>query len=247
MNFKEIVQPSSLEEAYDYRANHQKAVIIGGGVFLRLQKRNAELGVDLSRLPLSYLKEEDNEFHIGSMTTLREIETSNILPQCIVESVRQIGGVGLRNMVTIGGSVCGKYPFSDINTALLSLGAKLVFFKKGEISMERFLGENYVLNDILTSIVVPKVEYSTCRYFKHTYTDFSLVNLSVASGEKVRIAVGARPGRSVVVPDINTGHTPEELLAQIEFKDDIRGSGAYRRHIAEVMLSEILEEGLLWK
>ncbi|MDP3387963.1 MAG: FAD binding domain-containing protein [Eubacteriales bacterium] len=247
MNFKEIVQPSSLEEAYEYLANHQKAVIIGGGVFLKLQKREAELGIDLSRLPLSYLKEDEKEHHIGSMTTLREIEISSILPQCMVESVRQIGGVGLRNMVTIGGSVCGKYPFSDINTALLSLGARLVFFKKGEISMERFLGENYVLNDILTSIVVPKVEYSTCRYFKHTYTDFSLVNLSVASGENVRIAVGARPGRSVVVPDINTGHTSEELLARIEFKDDIRGSGAYRRHIAEVMLTEILEEGLLWK
>lgn len=247
MNFKEIVQPSSLEEAHEYLANHQKAVIIGGGVFLKLQKREAALGIDLSLIPLSFVKEEDKEFHIGSMTTLREIETSSILPQCMVESVRQIGGVGLRNMVTIGGSICGKYPFSDINTALMSLGAKLVFFKKGEISMERFLSENYVLNDILTSIVVPKVEYSTCRYFKHTYTDFSLVNISVASGESIRIAVGARPGRSVIVSDINTGHTPEELLAQVEFKDDIRGSGAYRRNIAEVMLSEILEEGLLWK
>ncbi|HBH13429.1 MAG: Putative FAD-binding subunit of oxidoreductase [Clostridiales bacterium 38_11] len=247
MNFKEIVQPSSLEEAYEFLANHQKSVIIGGGVFLRLQKREADLGIDLSHLSLSYINNGAREYHIGAMTTLRDIETSGFLPKCMVESVRQTGGVGLRNMVTIGGSVCGKYPFSDINTALLSLGARLIFFKKGEIAMERFLGGNYMLNDILISIVVPKVDYSTCRYFKHTYTDFSLVNISVSSGENVRIAVGARPGRSVLVQDINTKHTSEELLDQIEFKDDIRGSGAYRRHIAEVMLSEILEEGLLWK
>lgn len=247
MNFKEIVQPSSLEEACKVLANHHKAVIIGGGVFLRLQKREAELGIDLSRLNLSYIKEDEKVFHIGSMTTLRDVETSGNLPRCLVESVRQIGGVGLRNMVTVGGSVCGRYPFSDINTALLSLGARLIFSNKGEISLEQFLDENYVLNDILTSIVVPKAEYSTCRYFKHTYTDFSLVNLSVASGDNIRIAVGARPGRAMLVSDINTGHTAEELLAHIEFKDDIRGSGAYRRHIAEVMLSEVLEEGLLWK
>lgn len=247
MNFKEIVQPSSLEEACEVLANHPKAVIIGGGVFLRLQKREVELGIDLSRLNLSYIKEDEMVFHIGAMTTLRDIETSANLPQCLVESVRQIGGVGLRNMVTVGGSACGRYPFSDINTALLSLDARLIFSKKGEISLEQFLDENYILNDILTSIIVPKVEYSTCRYFKHTYTDFSLVNLSVASGDDIRIAVGARPGRSTLVPDINTGHTAEELLALIEFKDDIRGSGAYRRHIAEVMLSEVLEEGLLWK
>jgi CO/xanthine dehydrogenase FAD-binding subunit len=113
--------------------------------------------------------------------------------------------------------------------------------------MEDFLKDGMTSKDILVSIEIPKVEYSIIKMFKHNYTDFSMVNICVVSSDEIRIAVGARPGRSVLIENLSNAHTAEELLLNIEFGSDFRGSGEYRRKVAETMLSEILEEGLLWK
>jgi len=248
MNFKKIVRPLSLDEAYHDVIGQEKGILIGGGVFLRLQKRRADLGIDLSCIEsLRMIQERENDFVIGSMVTLRELEKNIQLPRSVCQSVRQIGGVSLRNLVTIGGSIWGRYPFSDIITALLSLNSKLQFFNSEDMALSDFLAKDKLEKDILISITIPKAEYSAFRAYKLNYTDFSMVNLSVSSTDEIRIAVGARPGRALLLQDISNAHTAEELLADVEFGTDLRGSGIYRRKMAEVMLSDLLEEGLLWK
>lgn len=246
MRFKEIVQPTTLDEAVNEMKN-TKYSIMGGGVFLKLQKGYVNKGIDLSKLGLEYIIEKEDRISIGSMTTLRDLEKSNILPDCIGESVLQVGGVGIRNLATVGGSISGKYSFSDIGTALIALDAKLDFHINGEISMIEYLKTNTIKNDILVNVSIPKVGFSSFKSFKHNYTDFSLVNICLTSGDKIRIAVGARPGKAVLIKDINTKHNAKELLKDVEFSNDFRGTGAYRRSVAETMLSDILKEGLFWK
>lgn len=246
MRFREVVQPTTLEEAVDEMKN-SKFTIIGGGVFLKLQKGCAHKGIDLSKLGLDYIREDEGRICIGSMTTLREIEKSSVLPDCMVQSVLQIGGVGLRNLATIGGSVSGKYSFSDIGTALIALDAKLKFLLGGEVTMLEYLHSNIMKNDILLEISFKKAGFSSFKAFKHNYTDFALVNICLTSGDKIRIAVGARPGKAVIIKDINTKHNARELLRDVEFSSDFRGTGDYRRSVAETMLSDMLKEGLFWK
>ncbi|SHJ19944.1 CO or xanthine dehydrogenase, FAD-binding subunit [Dethiosulfatibacter aminovorans DSM 17477] len=246
MRFREIVQPTTLDEAVNEMKN-SKFTVIGGGVFLKLQKGCVNKGIDLSKLGLDYIREEEGRICIGSMTTLREIEKSTVLPDCMVQSVLQIGGVGLRNIATIGGSVCGKYSFSDIGTALIALDARLKFHLGGELPMIEYFHSNIMKNDILLEISFKKPGFSSFKAFKHNYTDFALVNICLTSGDKIRIAVGARPGKAVIIKDINTKHNARELLRDVEFSSDFRGTGNYRRSVAETMLSDILKEGLFWK
>ena len=56
----------------------------------------------------------------------------------ISESLSNILGIGFRNVATIGGTIAGRYAFSDVITALLTLDVKLIFFPKKEMSLENF-------------------------------------------------------------------------------------------------------------
>ena len=71
---REYVKVSSLEEAYEL--NQKKAnVVFGGGVWLRLGKKNIQTAIDLSGLGLDEITEDEKEFSIGCMVSLRQLET----------------------------------------------------------------------------------------------------------------------------------------------------------------------------
>lgn len=58
---REYVKVSSLEEAYEL--NQKKAnVVFGGGVWLRLGRKNIQTAIDLSGLGLDEITEDENEF-----------------------------------------------------------------------------------------------------------------------------------------------------------------------------------------
>lgn len=227
--------PMNLDEAYEILNSNDKTVLIAGGLFLRLQKTTYSMIIDLEPLGLSYIKDEGDEFIVGSMTTLREIERSD-LPKGIVESVKQISGVGVRNIATVGGSICGRYPFSDINIALMAHDAILVFHKSGEIGIVDFIHNGITERDILVEIKFKKSSFSATKCFKKVYNDFSLVNASMADD---RLVIGARPGRGVLVCDI-------EELSDVEFKTDIRASGEYRKDLAKYLVEEIMKEKMVY-
>lgn len=86
------------------------------------QNENKTLGtaIDLCDLGLDQIDEDENEFRIGAYATLRQIETHEALNAythgAIAESVRHIVGVQFRNVATVGGSIWGRFGFSDVMT-----------------------------------------------------------------------------------------------------------------------------------
>ncbi|MFR3499726.1 MAG: FAD binding domain-containing protein, partial [Paraclostridium bifermentans] len=101
----DIVQPNTLEEAYSILTKRKNNQILGGTAFLRMGKKRIGTGIELSNLNLDYIKEDDNFIEIGAMTTLRSLETSDIIKnnfKILTDSVRDIIGVQFRNVVTVG-------------------------------------------------------------------------------------------------------------------------------------------------
>lgn len=237
MDILDYSLPATLEEAYTLLHSDKKASIIGGGLFLRMRKDKMPLLIDLKKINLDYITEEKDYFLIGSMTTLRDIEISD-LPDGIKESVKQIAGVGVRNIATIGGSVYGRYPFSDIDTALLANNAELEFFNNKTVLLEDYFKNGLDKKDILVSIKVNKTTSYT-KFFKPVYTDFSIVNISVC---KNRVAVGARPGKAVCIENVDFNKSSKDILEEIKFTSDFKGSGEYRRAVAESLLDDIKKE-----
>ena len=75
----ELVQPSSLEEAYEILMKRKNNIVIGGSAFLRMGEKRIGTGIDLSNLNLNLIEETEDYIEIGAMTTLRDLEVSPIL------------------------------------------------------------------------------------------------------------------------------------------------------------------------
>ena len=112
LKIKNYVRPESLEEAYELNQK-KSSCILGGMLWLKMGNRNVGTAIDLSKLGLNEIKETEEEFQIGAMTSLRELEVHKGLAAytngAMKESLRHIVGVQFRNRATVGGSIFGRY------------------------------------------------------------------------------------------------------------------------------------------
>jgi CO/xanthine dehydrogenase FAD-binding subunit len=248
------VLPKSLNEAYELLKNNKKSVIIAGGAYLRLHNRKVPMAIDIENLGLNYIIEENNLLKIGSMTKLRELETNkyttNELNGILSNMVKQIGGIQLRNIVTIGGSVCGKYSFSDILPTLVALNVNLKFYAKGIVNISDYLDSDFK-NDILLEIIIDLNQKGVVKFFKNTYKEYSLLNLAlVKNKDGFSIAVGGRPGRAklaklsseILSNENDIDKACEILFDELSFKTDFRASGDYRKALTKTFLKEAYKE-----
>lgn len=137
LKIKEYVKAQSLEQAYEL--NQKKSTcILGGMLWLKMSNRTVQKAVDLSGLGLDQIEETEDEFSIGAMVTLRQIETHQGLNQwshgAVKECVRSIVGVQFRNLATVGGSIFGRFGFSDVLTCFLAFDSYVELYHGGMIS-----------------------------------------------------------------------------------------------------------------
>lgn len=250
VRFKNYVRAENLEEAF--RLNQKKSSVIGGGMmWLKLQNRMRMTLVDLSGLGLDGIEETEDEFSIGAMCTLRQLEKHEGLNGCFngvfKECTRSIVGVQFRNGATVGGSVFGRFGFSDIITCLLVLDTYVELYRGGLVSLEEFCRMKRD-RDILVRVLIKKdgrrAAYASQRMSK---TDFPIIACCGARKKgKLYISVGARPAKAeLAVLDV-TEHCFNEELAKtaserFRYGTNMRGSGDYRKHLAEIYIRRLLE------
>ncbi len=241
----EMIMPKSIEEAYEQYITKKRSKIIGGGVFLRLSQQQLKTGIDLSLLGLDSINETDTQIEIGAMTNLRELETNQALNNefngIISNSVKNIVGVQLRNIATIGGTVAARYGFSDLITALMVLDTKLVFYKHGEMSLEAYMAMKKPLKDILMKIILIKDnKKASFKQMRNSESDFAILNVAVSkSNDAYKVAIGARPHRSIVKKYTNLDAFD---INDYSFGSNIHGSKTYREQIAPVLVKRGFEE-----
>lgn len=258
LNIKKYFRPVSADEAYEILVN-SNGTVIGGGAFLQTSNIEIEAGVDLTNLNLDFIQERDGSIEIGAMTTLRKVETSDLLLRSfdgvLNKSAAVIMGVQIRNTATIGGSVCGKYGFSDILPSLLALDACLELYKGGRMTLENFL-DSYDKKDILLKIVLKKDgRKASFLSLRNTANSFAILNTAVSKdGGKFRICVGARPFKAkcsheaenfinaVEVNEENAVRAGEIASDSLQFGSDIRGSSEYRKELCKVLVKRSIME-----
>ena len=129
------VRAESLDEAWELNQKRNNK-IMGGNCWLRMGKNNnINTIISLSKLGLDKIEENDDEFRIGCMVTLRQLEVHDGFNQytggCVKEALRHIVGVQFRNLATVGGSIFGRYGFSDVLTLLIGLDSYVELYKEG--------------------------------------------------------------------------------------------------------------------
>jgi len=272
MEISRLERPKTLDEAYGHIVE-RKAFPLGGGAWSRMSSKTVELAVDLSALDLRYIREKGEQIEIGAMATARDIETSVLLEKTfgpmLRKAVSHIVGVQMRNIVTVGGTVAGRYGFSDLNTALLALDATVVLYRGGERSLESFLSSSSAtsadehdgaadnLPILIEKIVIgTKSGHGAFQSVRNTTADLPILNVAAAYGKSGwRIAVGARPGsaRSAkkAMAILGTNARPELAVIreaalaaaqEMSFGNDLRGTAEYRADVCPALVRRAIAE-----
>ena len=158
IKIREYVKVKDLEEAY--QLNQKKSsCVLGGMVWLKKGSRYVVTAIDLSGMGLDSIEEDQEEFRIGAMVTLRDLETHKGLEQytqgAMKESLRHIVGVQFRNCATVGGSIFGRFGFSDVLTMFLAMDSYVELYKGGIRPLEEFARMKRD-RDILVRVIVKK-------------------------------------------------------------------------------------------
>lgn len=281
LEIAKYVRAESLEEAYDLNQKKGN-VILGGMLWLKLQNRRVNTAIDLSGLSLDKIEEIPKDapevtmdngapgmpdrireaadgrggYRIGAMATLRQLEKheglNRLTDGAIKDCVRDIVGVQFRNLATVGGSLFGRFGFSDVLTLFMAAGAKLELYHGGIVTVEEFARMPFD-RDILTHVIFPgKEQRIAWQSFRNARTDFSVLNCCVSLEEKeTRCCVGARPMKAVCLRDeqgiLKDGITKESARAfgryvkeNVKTGSNLRGSGEYRSMLAETLAKRAL-------
>lgn len=257
-SLKEYISAKSLEEAYELLNQNKNNVMLGGLLWLKMGNKNYNKGIDLSKLGLDTITETESEVEIGCMATLRQIETSKIINNyfdgILGESVKNIVGVQFRNCATVGGSVYSRFGFSDILTVLLALDSYVQLYNGGIISLDQFIAMP-IKKDILIKIIIKK-DGRKASYKSHriTSTDFPVLAVCVSRcSASWKISIGARPNKAALAinaakllsqnPTKNQIEAAcEEVLNEVEFGTNLRGSAEYRKQLAKVLVKRGVED-----
>ena len=273
--YNQYVRAQSLDEAYEL---YQKKpnFVLGGMLWLKMKNKTLGTAIDLCDLGLDQIDEDENEFRIGAYATLRQIETHEALNAythgAIAESVRHIVGVQFRNVATVGGSIWGRFGFSDVMTIFRALGAKVQLHKAGIMDLDEFAALPRTTRDVLVSVIVPKnakgIVYLSQR---NQSTDFPVLTCAVAnrSGRYVAV-IGASPymaepvwdedgildgitgaktdGNKALTENSESNEKIEKFAGyvaeHIRFGSNIRAGAEYREMICKVLTRRAVKQSL---
>ncbi len=239
----EIFQPTSIQEAREIHVNHGPGgYFLAGGTDLVIAIKEKGLVpryvVDLKRIEsLSGIREDaDGSFVIGTLTTMREIETSSVINKrfpFLAQSAAEVGSIQIRNRATIGGNIANATPSADVVPALLVLQAQVnISTSDGEkrVPLESFfLGPGKTImqpGDLLTEITIPPApanlrgEY--IKFSPREMMDLAYVGVAVAlvMGENDNVCREARIALGAVSPFPMRARKAEAVLLNADIKEE---------------------------
>ncbi len=260
MDITKYYRAPSLQAAYEELGADPQNAIIGGGLWLKKIGTPIHTLVDLVDLGLDRIIETPDTIEIGALVTLRELEKYPAIAQLgggfFKSALSAIMGVALRNLATIGGSLAGKYPFSDIITPLLTMETTINLYPTRQVTLSEFIAEKGKRRDIITHLIIKKHQGN--GFFKkvsNTQLDFSILNVAILADRTIHIAVGSRPGLGQIaakasayisskerptIKDIEA--TAEMAILELGFASTNTGSAEYRQTLARAYIKRGLKE-----
>lgn len=256
----EYVKPKSPAEAYALLTTRENAAVVGGGLFMRLASRKIGVAIDLSQAGLNFIRETERQIEIGAMTTISNLVNNEALQRnfdgLIPATMANLPGVQLRNMVSVGGTIYGKYGFSELLTCLMVLDCQVVLHQNGAIRLSDFLvmkGKNV---DILEKVLIEKeVLRASYKMFRNSAGSLPTLTVAVSKcGDAYKIAVGGRPGVAALATEAMTclkgasidDETVERVAAmaatELSFNNDRRASAEYRRALCKTLIKRAVLE-----
>jgi carbon-monoxide dehydrogenase medium subunit len=272
--------PTSLGEVLDLLKQHgDDAKVMAGGQslipLLKLRLASPALVLDLGRISsLAGVSRGPGTLRIGARTRHVDIERdASLRDVCplLTDAAPQISDPLVRNLGTVGGSLCHADPAGDWGSVMLALDAELVAASPAGdrvIPARVFFQGPFTTalgpDEVLTEVRVPLRERSGGAYLKleRKVGDFATVGVAVQvelDDGHVRNAgigltsVGPSNLKATAAEQSLAGREPtDEAIAEAarlaaqaaEPRDDIRGSADYKRDVVRVFVQRGLKTAL---
>lgn len=270
-----------LDEAVSLLHEHgDDAKVLAGGQslvpLLKLRFATPSIVVDIGRVDgMSGISQRDGTLRIGALTRHADVETSpglRDLCRILTDTAPLVSDPLVRNMGTVGGSVCHADPQGDWASVMLALNASVVarsWAGERSIPMTEFLEGPFTTalrpDEVVTEIRVrlPRGPASgTYLKLERKVGDFATVGVAVqvelADGHVGTAgigltAVGGTNIKATAAEAALAGQTPtDDVIAEAarlaadaaEPKDDIRGSADYKRDVVRVFVQRGLRTAL---
>ncbi len=186
---------------------------VAGGTDLVVQRDRAlRWLVDVTRLPLSYVKRRGGGWAIGATATMADLEHDAGLQRfadgILAEAAGAAGSPQIRNMGTVGGNLANASPAADLAPPLLVLDASVVIAGRSRrtVPLDRFfrgVHRTALDGDLLVEVLLPAAPKSaraawSFQKLGRLRSDIAVVNAAAAVGlgrdgrcAWARIALGA--------------------------------------------------------
>jgi carbon-monoxide dehydrogenase medium subunit len=278
----DYVAPGALDEVLTILQQHgDDAKVLAGGQslipLLKLRFAAPTIVVDIGRVGgLEGIGRENGHVRIGARTRHRDVESATDLRgtlDVLLDAAPLISDPLIRNMGTVGGSLCHADPAGDWGAVMLAVGAEFVVRSAGG---ERVLPASGFFqgpfttglhsDEVMTEIRIPIAggrSGGTYLKLERKVGDFASVATAVhvVLGEGGQIAsagiglcaVGAQSIKATAAEAALVGQTPsDEVIANAarlageaaEPKADIRGSAEYKRDVARVFVQRGLHTAI---
>lgn len=253
---REILSPTTLEDALLMRAEHPGATVINGGTDLMVEinyrHREPDLLLDLSRVDeLRAWRRDGDTLHIGAGVTFATLERAPFLSlvPALSEAARTVGSKQIRNRGTIGGNLATCSPAGD---GLPPLVAGLAEVELASVRGRRRLPiADFTLGPkrsalapdelvVATSLPVATGAQTFLKVGPRNSMVISIASLALVvdlERDELRAAYGSSgPVVGVVrLPLSESRALPDAVAEACSPIDDVRGSADYRRQALRVL------------
>jgi carbon-monoxide dehydrogenase medium subunit len=279
----EICEPNSLNEALALLDPNDLSVRpVAGGTALMLMMKAGVFHptrlISLRSIEKQYFSIEvaaDGELRIGAMTPLATIEHSPEVRRAapvIINTLRTLSNVRVRNVATAGGNLAHGDPHMDLPPVMIALGGCVsVVGSKSErtIAVEDLFAGYYetvlAKDELISKLLVPPQANRRSVYFKVTTRaahDWPTLGVAVSlerdstTIRDARVVISAateKPTRAVAAESMLRGSRIEDKLfraageaaaAEVEVRSDVRGSAAYKKRLVRVYVERAIRHAL---
>jgi len=223
--------PATLDEAVTLLAQEGRTVIAGGTDLLvnpRYMVGVREV-VDIRKLGLDYIREENGWLYIGAGATMRTVARHPTIQRLangiLARGAAVCGSPNIRNMATLAGNVASALPSADTLPALLALDAQAVLlgiYGERVVPFDSFFvgpGKSVRERELIRELRIPLANFDTIQggFYKigRTAEDISIVNAAATILIQDDIITTARLVMGAVAPiPLRTALAEEALIGQ---------------------------------
>ena len=258
----------------DYQKISNGHLLVGGtDLALEVTKKRKDLKNIFylgSNKDLNYVKNKNNNLHIGSATPINDILPilENIYPT-FAKMFERYGSEQIRNTASLGGNIGSASPIGDSLPVLIALNSKIVI--QGKVKKTLLL-DNYFLsyrktklkpNEIIKEIIIPIYKKNILKCYKISKridddisSVFMAINARIEKNiiKEIKIVCGglaetpkiAEKAQKFLLNKIfneeNINEAKKIIKKEFDPIDDMRASKNYRTKISQNLLERFLNE-----